>query len=349
MYWQTLIRIKYLATLQLQYNISLRQYNTFGLDVLAEQFSIINDVESLTEILRIGEKKLIVLGGGSNVLFTGNIQGLVVRNEIPGINKTSEDDKYVYVTAGAGVNWHLFVMYCIENNYAGVENLALIPGSVGASPMQNIGAYGVELKDVFHSLNAIHRRERKIVSFTNDACEFGYRESVFKLKYKDEFVITDVTFRLRKQPVYNTSYGAIESELEKMGVQELSVKAIAKAVMNIRKSKLPDPAVIGNAGSFFKNPEVGEDVYLQLKSQFPSIAAYKTSKGYKLAAAWLIEQCGWKGYRKEDAGCHDRQPLVLVNYGHATGAELLDLSSLIMSSVEQKFNVRLEREVNVIT
>jgi UDP-N-acetylmuramate dehydrogenase len=252
-------------------------------------------------------------------------------------------------------------MHCLSRNWAGLENLSLIPGNVGASPMQNIGAYGVELEDVFYSLEAFHLREKKIFSFSNADCEFGYRNSVFKGRYKDQFAITSVTFRLRKKPIFHTSYGAINEELDKMGVKELSIQVISQAVINIRSSKLPDLKETGNAGSFFKNPLVSKEKFEQLKKPFPGIVGYKNADGsVKLSAGWLIEQCGpdnpdsyrdgtsWKGYRKDDAGCYSKQALVLVNYGNAKGKEIYNLSEEILQSVEKQFQVRLEKEVNII-
>lgn len=336
--------------MQIQENISLKPYNSFAIDVKARSFASFSDIEELSELVTPASKLgTLILGGGSNILFTQDFNGLVLKNEIKGIVKIKEDDEFVYIQAGAGENWHQFVLYCIENEWAGVENLSLIPGCVGASPMQNIGAYGVEIKDVFHELKAFHRKEKTNYTFDLNACDFGYRESVFKRKYKDEFVITNVTFRLRKQPVFNTSYGAIEQELERMEVKELSIKAIADAVINIRSSKLPNPKEIGNAGSFFKNPEVSKEQFSILQNEFPSIVGYGLSNGnMKLAAGWLIEQCGWKGYRKGDAGCHAMQALVLVNYGNATGEEIYNLSEEILQSVREKFGVMLEREVNIV-
>jgi UDP-N-acetylmuramate dehydrogenase len=272
-----------------------------------------------------------------------------LKNEIKGIEKIKEDETHVYVKAGAGVNWHQLVLYCVSNNWAGMENLSLIPGNTGASPMQNIGAYGVEIKDVFLELEAFHLAEKKIVTFNKIDCAFGYRESVFKRKFSNQFVIINVTFRLNKKPVFNTSYGAIEQELEAMGVKDLNIQAISQAVINIRRSKLPDPVEIGNAGSFFKNPETVEANFEILKKNFPAIVGYKLPGGsVKLAAGWLIEQCGWKGYRNGDAGCHAKQALVLVNYGKATGDEIYGLSEKIIRSVREKFGVILEREVNII-
>jgi UDP-N-acetylmuramate dehydrogenase len=340
----------------IQENISLKKYNTFGIDAKARYFSTFTGIDELNELIEFNQPSTInhqtlklILGGGSNILLTKNFDGLVLKNEIQGIEKIREDEGHVYVKAGAGVNWHQLVVYCINNNWAGMENLSLIPGNTGASPMQNIGAYGVEIKDVFYELQAFHLKEKKIVVFNLQDCEFGYRESVFKRKFKNQFVIISVTYRLSKKPVFNTSYGAIEQELATMGVKELSIQAISQAVINIRSSKLPDPAVIGNAGSFFKNPEIASNEFAILKDNFPTIVGYKLPNGnVKLAAGWLIEQCGWKGYRKGDAGCHAKQALVLVNYGNANGAEIYALSTSIINSVQEKFGVVLEREVNII-
>jgi UDP-N-acetylmuramate dehydrogenase len=343
-------------------NISLKNYNTFKINAFAESFAVFNSLENLKELIELWhqiknnqQNSILILGGGSNLLFTSNLDGLVLKNEIEGIKIIKEDEHHIYIQAGAGENWHQLVLYCIEHNLAGVENLSLIPGNVGASPMQNIGAYGVEIKDVFHSLEAYHIKDKKIMTFSLNDCEFGYRESVFKKKFRDEFVILDVTFRLNRIPEYHISYGAISQELEKMDVKDLSIRAVSQAVINIRSSKLPDPAIIGNAGSFFKNPEIGSSQFEDLSSQFTGIVGYDLPNGnVKLAAGWLIEQCGpkrgisWKGYRKGDAGCHEKQALVLVNYGNATGGEIYDLSEEILQSVRRKFGVKLEREVNIV-
>lgn len=338
--------------MQVQENFSLRPFNTFGIEARARYFSGFQSTTQLNELmLQTPGLKLpiLVLGGGSNILFTGDVNAWVMKNEIMGISSQREDDEFVYVQAGAGENWHQFVLYCIRNNLGGVENLSLIPGCVGASPMQNIGAYGVEIKDVFHELTAFHLEEKANYTFTTKDCEFGYRDSIFKKKYKGQFVITNVTFKLRKHPLFNTSYGAIEQELGNMGVTELTIKAISDAVIRIRSSKLPDPAQIGNAGSFFKNPSVDQERYLQLQSAFPGIVGYDNADGtVKLAAGWMVEQCGWKGFREGDAGVHIHQALVLVNYSNATGQHLYDLSERIIVSVRKKFGVELEREVNVI-
>jgi UDP-N-acetylmuramate dehydrogenase len=342
--------------MEIKENISLRKFNTFGIDAHAAYFSSFATVEEVKELLAYnkgqavsGDQQTLILGGGSNILFTNDFNGLVLKNEISGISKINEDADHVYIRAGAGVSWHSLVVYCIENNWAGIENLSLIPGNVGASPMQNIGAYGVEIKDVFHQLEALHIEDGNTVIFNLEDCAFGYRESVFKRKYRNQFIITAVTYRLNKKANFNTSYGAIEQELEKMGVKELSIAAISAAVINIRKSKLPDPAVTGNAGSFFKNPEVPATLFEKLQNDHPNIVGYPLQNGnVKLAAGWLIEQCGWKGYRAGDAGCHDKQALVLVNYGNAKGEEILLLSEAIIHSVKDKFSVELEREVNII-
>ncbi|HEY6082605.1 MAG TPA: UDP-N-acetylmuramate dehydrogenase [Chitinophagaceae bacterium] len=338
--------------MQVNENYSLKALNTFGIDATARYFSVFSSVATLQEMA--GEPKLagvnkMILGGGSNILFTRNFDGWVLKNDISGIEKIAEDEEHIYVKTGAGENWHRFVMYCIEKGYAGVENLSLIPGNTGASPMQNIGAYGVEIKDVFHELEAFDLQDKNVVRFSLADCAFGYRESIFKKKYKGRFVILSVTYRLNKHPLFNVSYGAIEKELEAMGVRELSIRAISQAVINIRSSRLPDPAKIGNAGSFFKNPEVSKEKFDQLKAGFEQIAAYPLENGcYKLAAGWLIEQCGWKGFREGDAGVHARQALVLVNYGYASGKDIYDLSQWILESVEEKFGVILEREVNIV-
>ena len=329
-------------------NQSLKAFNTFGIDAKAREFAAFQTVDQLTEYTAHNNNPLI-LGGGSNLLFTKDYDGLVLKNELRGIELLYQDEHYYYVQAQAGENWHQFVQYCIKNNYAGIENLSLIPGCVGASPIQNIGAYGVEIKDVFHSLDAWHLQDKAMVHFTAADSGFGYRDSVFKSKFRNQFVLLQVTFRLRKQPVFHTSYGAIEKELHEMGVTELSIQAIAQAVINIRSSKLPNPAEIGNAGSFFKNPSIPNAQFQSLLQRFTGIVGYATGNHEtKLAAGWLIEQCGWKGYRKGDAGCHSRQALVLVNYGHATGKEIYDLSAQIIESVQERFGVTLEREVNII-
>ncbi len=330
----------------------LYNLNTFGIKAIANYFTELTSAEEMKELLHHESYKTmpkLILGGGSNLLLIQeNINGLVLKNSIHGISKVKEDRDYVYVRAGAGESWHGLVSYCLQHNYAGVENLSLIPGNVGAAPMQNIGAYGVELKDVFSELEALNINDLKMEIFNSAQCRFGYRESVFKHELKDRYIITSVTLRLNKVPRFNTSYGAITQELESMGVQEVSIAAISAAVCNIRRSKLPDPAKIGNAGSFFKNPEVKTEKYNALKSVFPSIVGYPLENGNtKLAAGWLIEQCGWKGKIIGNAGVHKLQALVLINNGNASGKEIYELSRQILDSVLEKFGVTLEREVNI--
>ncbi len=338
--------------MQVHQNYPLEKFNTFGIRAYAQFFSRFSSLEELRGILdeNVYESRLI-LGGGSNILLTKDFEGFVLKNEIQGIDIVHENEEFVFVRAGAGVRWHSLVTFCVDHNFGGVENLSLIPGNVGASPMQNIGAYGVEVKDVFYELEALHVKEKSVVKFRTDDCHFGYRDSVFKNKYKDQFAILKVTYRLRKKPEFNISYGAIKEELEKMKVENLSSKAISDAVIHIRTSKLPDPAMLGNAGSFFKNPVLTKSKFISIKDLMDdiNIPFYSVEKeNYKIPAGWLIEQCGWKGYRKGDVGCYSKQALVLVNYGNATGQEIYDLSEEIKISVEEKFGISLEREVNIL-
>lgn len=341
--------------MELLQNVSLKPFNTFGIQATAQYYQAFTSVAALSELLEgygkmeSGSHQLTVLGGGSNILLTKNVNGLVLKNELRGIVLVKEDEEHYFVKAQAGENWHQFVLFCVNNNYAGVENLSLIPGNVGASPMQNIGAYGVEIKDVFYELEAYDLLDKKVVKYGVNDCAFGYRESVFKHQYKGRFIILNVTYKLFKNPVFNIAYGAIKEELEKMQVSSLSVKAISDAVIHIRQSKLPDPAVIGNAGSFFKNPVIGNEQFALLKKNHNNIVAFAAGENQtKLAAGWLIEQCGFKGYRKGDAGCYNKQALVLVNYGSATGGDIYNLSTEIIEAVKAKFRVVLEREVNII-
>ena len=337
--------------MQVQENVSLKQYNTFGIDITAKNFANFGYVSELEDLLTTNnnQQPTFILGGGSNILFTKNFNGLVLKNNLKGITLVNEDANFYYVKAAAGEVWHNLVKFCINNNYAGIENLSLIPGNVGASPMQNIGAYGVDISNIFESLEAYHIKDKTIVNFSLADCQFGYRESIFKHQYKGQFVILSVTYKLHKQPIFNTNYGAINTELEKMGITELTIKAISQAIITIRTSKLPDPKMIGNAGSFFKNPQISKFRLHVLKEQYEAIPAYPVDEmHYKIAAGWLIEQCGWKGFRKGDAGCNPLQALVLVNYGSATGQEIFDLSTSIIQSVEQKFGIVLEREVNIM-
>lgn len=334
----------------IEQNVSLKPYNTFGLSAQAKLMARVADVASLQQVLAdktLQNDERFILGGGSNILLTKDVNALVIKNEIDGIELLTEDSESFLIKSGAGVVWHQLVMHCIENNYAGIENLSLIPGNVGAAPMQNIGAYGVELKNVFHSLEAVEMATGEVHTFDSNACEFGYRESVFKRKLKGQFIISAVTLKLNKTSKLNTSYGAIEQELERLDISAPTIQDVSRAVINIRQSKLPDPKKLGNSGSFFKNPVVSNDKFEELKASNPAIPGYPAGDKTKLAAGWLIEQCGWKGKIVGNTGSHAQQALVLVNYGNATGVEIFNLSEQIMQSVYDTFGVQLEREVNV--
>ena len=335
--------------MKMKQNTSLKAFNTFGIDVKAKAFVKVNGIDELRSVLKENNKPLLILGGGSNVLFTKDFDGLVVNNQIKGIEVLHDTANDVLIKVGAGEIWHEFVMYCIENGYAGVENLSLIPGSVGAAPMQNIGAYGVEVKDLITEVETIDINDLSLKTFSNEECKFDYRSSIFKTSVKGKYFITAVTFRLIKEAEINTSYGAIESELAIMGVEQPTIKAVSDAVIRIRRSKLPDPQKIGNSGSFFKNPVVSEEIKESVLQQYPSAPVYPQPSGeFKLAAGWLIEQCGWKGKQIENYGVHKKQALVLVNYGNAKGEDIYKLSEDIIQSVNQKFGITLEREVNII-
>ncbi len=333
-------------------NISLKPFNSFGINVNAKHFVEFNSTDEVSEVLtHVQQNKIpfLIIGEGSNILFTKDFDGMILKNNLKSIELLKEDKNYYYIKSAAGEVWHNLVLYCIKNNYSGIENLSLIPGSVGAAPLQNIGAYGVELKDVFFELEALHIQSNKIKIFSLNDCAFDYRESIFKTKLKNQYIILNVTIKLNKQPKYNIAYGAIKEELEKLNCSTLNAKIISQAVINIRSSKLPNPKEIGNAGSFFKNPIATEEICNQLKKEFPIIPIYSTKNNlFKVAAGWLIEQCGWKGFRKDDYGCHDKQALVLVNYGNAKGKEIFDLSTAIKESVLKKFGIDLEREVNIV-
>ena len=334
-------------------NISLKPYNTFGLEAKAKYFAIFTSVEDLEAILRNqrfkNEKKLF-LGGGSNILLMNDFDGLVLKNEIKGIKIVSENSEKAVLEAGGGENWHSFVLDNIEKNLSGLENLSLIPGTVGAAPMQNIGAYGIEIKDVFVELEALNLETLEVERFDKEKCNFGYRESYFKHLGKGKYVILNVSFELSKKLAFNVSYGAIQDTLKEMGVKKLSVKAISDAVIAIRKSKLPDPAEIGNSGSFFKNPEIEKSIYESVKLQYPEIPSYPIDeKTVKVPAGWLIEQAGWKGKRIGNIGVHAKQALVLVNYGGGKGQEIADLASEIQASVLEKFGITINPEVNFIS
>lgn len=333
-------------------NYSLKSLNSFGINVSTKYFAEVNSIKEIEEALEYTQQHQIpylIFGGGSNILFTKDFDGMILKNNLKSIELVKEDENHYYIKAAAGEEWHSLVLYCIENNFSGIENLSLIPGSVGAAPLQNIGAYGVELKDVFYELEALQIKSKKIEKFGLNDCAFDYRESIFKTKLKNQYLILNITLKLKKKPQFNIEYGAIKDELEKMNCTNLSSKAISDAVIKIRTSKLPNPKEIGNAGSFFKNPLVTEEHCNHLKKDFPTIPIYPSKNNqHKVAAGWLIEQCGWKGFRKDDYGCHSKQALVLVNYGNATGKEIFDLSTSIKESVQQKFGIELEREVNIV-
>jgi UDP-N-acetylmuramate dehydrogenase len=334
-------------------NADLRPYNTFGVPAQADALARFSDVDQLRTLLAAPELAglpRLFLGGGSNVLFTRDWPGVVLLNEIPGISVVAEDEHHVLVKAGAGVPWHQFVLHVVDRGWGGVENLSLIPGKVGAAPMQNIGAYGVEIKDNFHSLEALRISDGTVVIFDREACHFGYRESFFKREGRDRFVILSVTFKLNKEPhVLNTSYGNIQQELDRQGISTPTIKDVSNAVIAIRRSKLPDPAVLGNAGSFFKNPVVPSALADRIKQDYPEMPTYPAGEGHvKLAAGWLIEQAGWKGHRADHHGVHEKQALVLVNHGGATGQAIYDLSEQVLRSVHERFGVELEREVNIL-
>ena len=336
---------------QIEQNKSLKNYNTFGLDVKADFFTSVNSIDELISVWkddRFSQTKKMFLGGGSNVLLTKDFYGLIIHNCLKGIEVVKRDENFVLVKVASGEVWHDFVLYCIDNGFGGVENMSLIPGSVGAGPMQNIGAYGVEMKDVFYELEALNLSTLQIEKFNSTDCKFGYRESVFKNEKKNQYFITSVTFRLDLHPTVNTTYGAIQQQLQLMNVENPTIKNVSDAVIAIRSSKLPNPAVLGNSGSFFKNPEVSANEYERLKNEFPNVVAYPTNSGYKLAAGWLIEQCGWKGKIVGNCGSHKDQALVLVNYGNATGDEIYQLALSIQQSVLDKFQVTIIPEVNIV-
>lgn len=332
-------------------NVSLKPYNTFGIDVSAKEFIEINAPNELIELIhnqKINKNRLI-LGGGSNILLTRDFNGQVIKNNIKGKQLLQDDGEYYIVKAGAGENWHNFVIWCLSQEYNGLENLSLIPGNVGASPMQNIGAYGVEIKDVFLNLEAIELASGETKVFYNEDCSFGYRESVFKNIYKDQYFITSVTFKLPKKYMLNTSYGAIEDELKSMGISSPNAKDVSNAVIQIRQRKLPDPREIGNSGSFFKNPVVSNNLFEKIKAEHPKISSYDLNNGTtKIAAGWLIEHAGWKGKTYRNYGVHKNQSLVLVNYGGASGKEIYNLSEQIIKDIQEKFGITLEREVNIL-
>lgn len=334
-------------------NISLKNYNTFGIDTNTAYFTELSEEKKLPSLLHWIEKNRIpyyLLSGGSNVLFVDDFPGIIIQINTKGIKKIDESDDHVFVRAMAGENWEDFVELCLKNNWGGIENLTLIPGNVGTGPMQNIGAYGVEIKDSFHELQAMELRTGIIKTFNRDQCRFGYRDSFFKNDGRDKYIILSVCFRLtRKEHILNTTYGIINQELESLGIKQPGLRDVANVIRSIRRNKLPDPAELGNAGSFFKNPLITQGHYDTLKIKYPEMPGFHDASGkVKTAAAWFIEKAGWKGYRDGDAGVHKKQALVLVNYGKAKGNDILSLSEKIQKSVKEMFDIYLEREVNLI-
>lgn len=331
-------------------NQSLKPYNTFHIDESATFFGTIHTEKDLLELLNhpIAQTEPIsFIGGGSNILLTQKKEGLVVYNSIKGISIVEENDDDIIVQFMAGESWHDCVIWAVDRGYGGIENLSLIPGTIGAAPIQNIGAYGVEIKDVFVSCETLHLSTKTKKTFWLDECQFGYRDSIFKRNLKDQYFILSVRLKFSKHPKCSIEYGDIQKIIEQEYNHEVTIKNVSNAVIQIRSSKLPDPAVIGNAGSFFKNPVVEISIYESLAITYPSMPHFDAPNGIKIPAAWLIEQCGWKGYRNGDFGVHERQALVLVNYAGASGQELLGLSTDIITSVQQRFNILLEREVNI--
>ena len=339
--------------MNIQYNISLKNYNTFGIDVHAKQFVSVTSETELQETLQHHNNTIFILGGGSNILFTKDVDALVIHINTKGKELVYEDDAVVHVRIAAGENWHQFVLWALENGFGGVENLSLIPGNVGAAPIQNIGAYGVELKDLFIACEAVAISTGKQRKFTHSDCNFGYRNSVFKQEARGDYIIKNVTLRLTKRNhQLHTTYGSIQEILQRNNIDQPTIKDISDAVIAIRKSKLPDPALLGNSGSFFKNPVIPTSHFGQLKEKYPGIPAYPVpenpEKHVKIPAGWLIEKCGFKGKRTGNTGVHDKQALVLVNHGNADGNEVKVLAEHIKSTVKATFGIALEAEVNIL-
>lgn len=337
--------------MKLEENFSLKAYNSFGIDIKAAFFGELHSENDLQQCIADGlfKEKVLILGGGTNMLFTRDFPGVVLQNNLKGISVVSETGQSVLIRAAGGVIWHSLVEYSVAKNWGGIENLSLIPGTVGAAPMQNIGAYGVELKDVFYSLEATDILTGEIKLFNFNDCKFGYRNSIFKNELKGKYFISGVTLQLNKNPKVNITYGAIKDVLKLQDITNPGIKEVSDAVISIRKSKLPDPKILGNAGSFFKNPEIEISKFEKLVKVFPNIPSYPAGNGLiKIPAGWLIEQCGWKGKRVGNTGAHKDQALVLVNYGNATGEEIYALALEIKRSVKDKFDIDIDPEVNII-
>lgn len=337
--------------MQLEQNKSLKGYNTFGIDVSADRFFSIDSLAQLAQVIaQNNDQPLFVLGGGSNLLLTKPIEATVLQINLKGITVASQDDNHIVLKVMAGENWHQTVQYCVDQNYGGIENLSLIPGNIGAAPIQNIGAYGVELKDVFVCCEAINRITGEMVLFGKEDCQFGYRDSYFKNEGKNRFIITSVSLQLTKtNHSIKTDYGAISQTLAESNITTPTIKNVSEAVIKIRQSKLPDPAKIGNSGSFFKNPVIDANAFEAFRIKFPDAPFYKVdSSHYKVPAGWLIEQAGFKGKRFGDAGVHDKQALVLVNHGTASGDQIWDLAQLIQKKVKKVFDIQIVPEVTVV-
>ena len=333
-------------------NYPLLKLNTFAVDVKAKYFISINTVNELIELTKtkvFKDLQLLILGGGSNILFTKDFDGLVILNNIKGKEIIDQTQESIFLKIGAGENWHELVMYTVDNGWGGIENLSLIPGNTGTAPMQNIGAYGVEIKETFVELEALEISSGKIVKFNNSDCEFGYRESVFKNKMKNQYIILNITLELKKNPVLNINYGDVKAILESQNINNPSIKEVSNTIISIRQSKLPDPKIIGNSGSFFKNPIVSLNQLEFIKKKYPNVVNYKINENeFKIAAGWMIERAGWKGKKFNNYGVHEKQALVLVNYGLANGMEIFNLSEEIILDIKDKFGIILEREVNII-
>ena len=333
-------------------NYPLLKLNTFGVDVKAKYFISINTVNELIDLTKtkvFKDLQLLILGGGSNILFTKDFDGLVILNNIKGKEIIDQTQESIFLKIGAGENWHELVMYTVDNGWGGIENLSLIPGNTGTAPMQNIGAYGVEIKETFVELEALEISSGKIVKFNNSDCEFGYRESVFKNKMKNQYIILNITLELKKNPVLNINYGDVKAILESQNINNPSIKEVSNTIISIRQSKLPDPKIIGNSGSFFKNPIVSLNQLEFIKKKYPNVVNYKINENeFKIAAGWMIERAGWKGKKFNNHGVHEKQALVLVNYGLANGMEIFNLSEEIILDIKDKFGITLEREVNII-
>ena len=336
--------------MNIQENFPLKTFNTFGVEAKAKYFAEVNSLEELKETLQFSYSPILVLGGGSNLLFTKDFDGLVIKLNLKGISEEILDENHVLVAAKAGENWHEFVQFTISKNYGGLENLSLIPGNVGTCPIQNIGAYGTEIKDHFTSCKALNTETLEVEIIDLDQCKFGYRDSIFKTSAKGKYIILEVTFKLTtKHHHIKTEYGAISAELKNLGIENPTIQDVAKAVINIRQSKLPNPAEIGNAGSFFKNPTIPLEQFENLKNQFPEIQGYANGNFVKVPAGWLIENAGWKGKQIGNVASHKLQALVIINAtGEATGKEIYDFSTMIIDAVKDKYGIELEREVNIV-